>query len=100
MSEEIIDEYKNIIYSVRDEKINLNDELNRENIYRILWRFLDLYNKEKEKNKELENKIKGKIEELQAMYDKLPKNPKEHLHSKTEYKIVIGELQELLEERN
>ena len=61
---------------------------------------LDLYNKEKEKNKELENKIKGKIEELQAMYDKLPKNPKEHLHSKTEYKIVIGELQELLEERN
>ena len=43
--------------------------------------------------------IKAKIEELEDMYNKLPKNPKEHLHSKTEYKIVIGELQSLIEEK-
>lgn len=61
---------------------------------------LDLYQKEKEKNEKLEDKIKARIEELQTMYNNLPKNPKEHLHSKTEYKIVIGELEELLEERN
>ena len=42
------------------------------------------------------SKIEAKIEELEIMYDGLPKNPKEHLHSKTEYKIVIGVLQELL----
>lgn len=47
--------------------------------------------------KKVKDKIKAKIEEVEAMYDKLPKNPKEHLHSKTEYKIVIGELQSLLE---
>lgn len=61
---------------------------------------LDLYQKEKEKNEKLEDKIKARIEELQTMYNNLPKNPKEHLHSKTEYKIVIGELEELSEERN
>lgn len=44
--------------------------------------------------------IEKKIEELETMYDGLSKNPKEHLHSKTEYKIVIGVLQELLDERN
>ena len=44
------------------------------------------------------DKIKAKIEELEKMYDELPKNPKEHLHSKTEYKIVIGVLQSLLNE--
>lgn len=47
-----------------------------------------------------QKKIKEKIEELETMYDGLSKNPKEHLHSKTEYKIVIGVLQELLDERN
>ena len=41
--------------------------------------------------------IKEKIEEIENMYNKLSKNPKEHLHSRTEYKIVIGELQSLLE---
>lgn len=44
--------------------------------------------------------IEKKIEELETMYDGLSKNPKEHLHSKTEYKIVIGVLQELLDERS
>lgn len=59
-----------------------------------------------EENKELKeksipkSKLKAKIEELETMYDGLSKNPKEHLHSKTEYKIVIGVLQELLDERN
>lgn len=56
-------------------------------------------------HQELENSvpislIEKKIEELETMYDGLSKNPKEHLHSKTEYKIVIGVLQELLDERN
>ena len=70
--EEIIEEYKNIIYSVRDEKINLNDELNRENIYHTLWRFLDLYQKEKEKNKRLNEERdyipKSKVIEIIANY--------------------------------
>ncbi len=48
-------------------------------------------------NKMWKDKIKARIEELEDMYNELPKNPKEHLHSKTEYKIVIGELQSLLE---
>lgn len=73
------------------------------------------YEKEKEKNKELEqqydklsrhfiqnhiskDKIKARIEKYETMYNSLPKFPREHLHSKTEYKIVIGVLQELLEE--
>ena len=47
--------------------------------------------------KELEDKIKARIEKLEDMYNELPENPKEHLHSKTEYRIVIGELQSLLE---
>lgn len=42
------------------------------------------------------SKVKEMIKELEIMYDGLPKNPKEHLHSKTEYKIVIGVLQSLL----
>lgn len=46
------------------------------------------------------SKVEEVIKELEIMYDGLPKNPKEHLHSKTEYKIVIGVLQELLDERN
>ena len=46
------------------------------------------------------DKIKAKIEEIQNMYDELPKNPKEHLHSRTEYLIVIGELQSLLEKED
>lgn len=45
---------------------------------------------------EVEAVIKTRIKEIQNMYDKLPKNPKEHLHSKTEYLIVIGELQSIL----
>ena len=40
--------------------------------------------------------IKAKIEELENMYNRLPINPKEHLHTKTECKIIIGELQSLL----
>lgn len=44
--------------------------------------------------------IEKRKEEIETMYDGLSKNPKEHLHSKTEYKIVIGVLQELLDERN
>lgn len=44
------------------------------------------------------DKIKAKIKELENMYNKLPINPKEHLHTKTECKIVIGELQSLLQE--
>lgn len=43
------------------------------------------------------DRIKEKIEKIENMYNELPKNPKEHLHSRTEYKIVIGELQSLLE---
>lgn len=46
---------------------------------------------------EVEEIIKTRIKEIQNMYDKLPKNPKEHLHSKTEYLIVIGELQSILD---
>ena len=54
-----------------------------------------------EQKHEMENtipksKVKEVIKELEIMYDGLPKNPKEHLHSKTEYKIVIGVLQSLL----
>ena len=48
-------------------------------------------------DKKWKDKIKARIEKLEDMYNGLPKNPKEHLHSKTEYKIVIGELQSLLE---
>lgn len=47
---------------------------------------------------EVEEIIKTRIKEIQNMYDKLPKNPKEHLHSKTEYLIVICELQSILNE--
>ena len=43
-------------------------------------------------------KVKEKIEEYKTMYNNLPKNPKEHLCSRTEYKIVIGVLQKLLDE--
>ena len=46
---------------------------------------------------EVEEIIKTRIKEIQNMYDELPKNPKEHLHSKTEYLIVIGELQSILD---
>lgn len=45
---------------------------------------------------EVEEIIKTRIKEIQNMYDKLSKNPKEHLHSKTEYLIVICELQSIL----
>lgn len=102
---------------------------------------LDLYNKEKEKNKkqsvaiteykELLEQANNKVDELQntdlaivymtgfydgenkwknkikvergkyeIMYENLPINPKEHPHSKIEYQIVIGILQDLLEEDN
>ena len=44
------------------------------------------------------DKIKAKIEEYKTMYNNLSKNPREHMHSKIEYQIVIGVLQELLEE--
>lgn len=47
---------------------------------------------------EVEEIIKTRIKEIQNMYDKLSKNPKEHLHSKTEYLIVICELQSILNE--
>ena len=46
---------------------------------------------------EVEEIIKTRIKEIQNMYDELPKNSKEHLHSKTEYLIVIGELQSILD---
>lgn len=55
---------------------------------------------ELEKNSIPISLIEKRKEEIETMYDGLSKNPKEHLHSKTEYKIVIGVLQELLDERN
>jgi hypothetical protein len=99
--EEIIEEYKNIIYSVRDEKINLNDELNRENIYHTLWRFLDLYQKEKEKNKKTEELIREKIEEINEEYKtkNTPDNTEWYIDSQV-YGYANEKLQELLEERN
>ena len=52
---------------------------------------LDLYNKEKEKNKKIEDKIKGKINNLEIFRKTLPIRA-------TEIERFIGELKDLLEE--
>ena len=44
------------------------------------------------------SKVKEKIDEYKTMYNILPKNPKEHPHSKSEYQIAIGVLEELIED--
>ena len=61
--EEIIRHVKRIIeYKVISNYINNNDS-------NAIQGLLDLYNKEKEKNKNIEDKIKGKIEWYQQYFD-------------------------------
>lgn len=61
--EEIIRNVKRIIeYKVISNYINNNDS-------NAIQGLLDLYNKEKEKNKKIEDKIKGKIEWYQQYCD-------------------------------
>ena len=57
---------------------------------------LDLYNKEKEKNKKLEDKIKGKIEELEKDYKEYENSNEWEIFDETKYAYEV--LQELLEE--
>ena len=87
----------------------LNSEFPTHRKTEAMEELLEIYNKQQadlttvyingfyDGEKKVKDKIKVKIEELEDMYNELPKNPKEHLHSKTEYKIVIGVLQSLLE---
>lgn len=123
MSEEEIIKKLDIVFMCLENIRNVEEA----DSYRKLYeQFKDLYHQEKEKNADLKaliehnlkythnlekdlfencsnyvinkDKIKAKIEEYQKMYDDLPKNPREHMHSKVEYKIAVGVLQDLLEE--
>lgn len=67
------------------EELNKSDESKEQSS----MKYYNLY-------RELVDKIKAKNRRIRKIYNRLPINPKEHLHTKTECKIIIGELQSLL----